>query len=261
MRRNIELRRKIELNMKAGILLVLVSISLSKHLDKNPSFPEQNEGVISDISKDSVLLTNHQISFQGLSQAEIPTGCESVSTVAILNHLGIEITPEHFIENYLPKQKFYRSNGNLYGPNPNEYFAGDPFQRSSLGCFPNVIIKALNNLQAAGYLGKQTMKSFNLTGTPLSTLAENYISNDIPVLIWVTIGMKESKDGMNYLLEDGTPYTWRSNEHCVVLCGYDEEKYYIMDPLATGEIIGYPKELVEMRYKEMNQSAIAITLL
>ena len=38
-------------------------------------------------------------------------------------------------------------------------------------------------------------------------LAEAYISNEIPVLIWVTIGMKESKDGMTYLLEDGTPYT------------------------------------------------------
>jgi len=34
-----------------------------------------------------------------------------------------------------------------------------------------------------------------------------------------------------------------------------------MDPLADGEIVGYPKELVEMRYKEMKQSAIAITLL
>ena len=260
MRRNIKLKRKIVLNIKAGILLVLISIALPKLLDKTPSPPEQNEGVISDISKDSVLTSNHQINFQGLSQAEIPTGCESVSTVAILNHLGIEITPEHFIEEYLPKQKFYRSNGKLYGPNPNEYFAGDPFLRSSLGCFPNVIIKALCAMQDSGYAGTQTMQYFNLTGTPLSTLAENYISNDTPVLIWVTIDMKESKEGMHYLLEDGTPYTWRSNEHCVVLCGYDEENYYIMDPLADGETVGYPRELVEMRYKEMKQSAVVINL-
>ena len=95
MRRNIKLKRKIVLNIKAGILLVLISIALSN------------------------LTPNHQINFQGLSQAEIPTGCESVSMVAILNHLGIEITPEHFIEEYLPKQKFYRSNGKLYGPDPN----------------------------------------------------------------------------------------------------------------------------------------------
>lgn len=206
------------------------------------------------------ILSSHIIPFEGLSQDEIPTGCESVSTVAILNHLGIEITPEHFIEEYLPKQKFYYSNGKLYGPDPNEYFAGDPFLRSSLGCFPNAIIKALNSLQTSCYAGTQTMQYFNLTGTLLSTLVETYISNDIPVLIWVTMDMKESKEGMRYLLEDGTPYTWRSNEHCVVLCGYDEENYYIMDPLAEGEIVGYPKELVEMRYKEMNQSAVVINL-
>jgi hypothetical protein len=33
-----------------------------------------------------------------------------------------------------------------------------------------------------------------------------------------------------------------------------------MDPLADGEIVGYPKELVEMRFKEMNQSAVVINL-
>ena len=42
------------------------------------------------------------------------------------------------------------------------------------------------------------------------------------------------------------------------MCGYDEENYYIMDPLADGEIVGYPRELVEMRYKEMKQSAVVI---
>ena len=260
MRRNIEIRRKIELSIKAGAILIISVICINSHFHNNLSTSNSQKETSLDTSEELLVVSNHQINFQGLSQAEIPTGCESVSTVAILNHLGIEITPEHFIEEYLPKQKFYRANGNLYGPDPNEYFAGDPFLRSSLGCFPNVIIKALNTMQDSGYAGAQTMQYFNLSGTPLSTLAETYISNEIPILIWVTIDMKESKEGMNYLLEDGTPYTWRSNEHCVVLCGYDEEKYYIMDPLAEGEILGYPKELVEMRYKEMNQSALVITL-
>lgn len=260
MRRNIKLKRKIELTIKAGAIMIIAVLAITKHFHPQPSYPKPNEEVISGITTESIPTTAHQIPFQGLSQVTIPTGCESVSTVAILNHLGIEITPEHFIEEFLPKQSFYRSNGNIYGPNPNEYFAGDPFQRSSLGCFPNVIIKALNTMKTTGYSGTKNMKVQNLTGTPLSLLAESYISNDIPVLIWVTIGMKESKDGMTYLLEDGTPYTWRSQEHCVVLCGYDETNYSIMDPLEDGEIVGYSKELVEKRYKEMNQSAVLITV-
>jgi len=226
----------------------------------NPFQKKINEDTPTDTIEEMHIVTDCQIPFRGLSQATIPTGCESVSTVAILNHLGIEITPEHFIEEFLPKKSFYRSAGNVYGPDPNEYFAGDPFQRSSLGCFPNVIVKALKAMKNVGYSGTENMQISNLTGTPLSTLAESYISNEIPVLIWVTIGMKESKDGMTYLLEDGTPYTWRSQEHCVVLCGYDEKNYYIMDPLADGEIVGYSKGLVEMRYKEMKQSAVVITI-
>lgn len=255
MRRNIKLKRKIELTIKAGAVVLITVLAISNLFQK-----KINEDTPTDAIEEMHIVTDCQIPFRGLSQATIPTGCESVSTVAILNHLGIEITPEQFIEEFLPKKSFYRSGGNVYGPDPNEYFAGDPFQKSSLGCFPNVIIKALNTLKTTGYSGTENIKVLNLTGTPLSTLADDYICNEIPVLIWVTIGMKESKDGMTYLLEDGTPYTWRSQEHCVVLCGYDEEKYYIMDPLADGEIVGYSKGLVEMRYKEMKQSAVVITI-
>lgn len=257
MRSNIKLKSKIRLSIKAGVVIILTILAITNPYKRNMRTTSES---IPHSYVESVNVTSHQISFQGLSQATIPTGCESVSTVAILNHLGIAITPEQFIEEFLPKKSFYRSNGKVYGPDPNEYFAGDPFQRSSLGCFPNVIIKALNTMKNEEYSGTANMKILNLTGTPLSVLAEAYISNEIPVLIWVTIGMKESKDGMTYLLEDGTPYTWRSQEHCVVLCGYDETNYYIMDPLADGEIVGYPKELVEMRYKEMKQSAVVITI-
>ena len=42
------------------------------------------------------------IKMTGLSQKDIPTGCESVSTVMVLNYLGVEIEPETFIDNYLP---------------------------------------------------------------------------------------------------------------------------------------------------------------
>ena len=42
-----------------------------------------NEGVVENI-----------IEMKGISQSDIPTGCEAVSTVMVLQHLGIEITPE-----------------------------------------------------------------------------------------------------------------------------------------------------------------------
>lgn len=98
----------------------------------------------------------------------------------------------------------------------------------------------------------------NVSGADLKTLATLYIDEAHPVLLWVTIGMKESFKGMQYYLEDGTRYTWTAQEHCVVLCGYDEMNYYLMDPLANGEIVNYPKELVEQRYNEMNKNAVVV---
>ena len=77
----------------------------------------------------------HMIEMRGISQSGIPTGCESVSTVMVLQHLGIEITLQMFIDNYLPRQKFYRVGDTLFGPDPQEFFAGNPYEKNSLGCF------------------------------------------------------------------------------------------------------------------------------
>lgn len=55
-----------------------------------------------------------------------PTGCESVSTVMLLQLLGYEISVDEFIENYLDCHGFEMRDGQLYGPDPNEHFCGSP---------------------------------------------------------------------------------------------------------------------------------------
>ena len=211
-----------------------------------------------DLMDNALVKSENIIEMTGISQAGIPTGCESVSTVMVLQHMGIDITPEIFIENYLPRQKFYRVGDTIYGPDPQEFFAGNPYEKASLGCFPPVIIKALDNMARCGYSGMEDVMYTDITGMDLSEIAAKYIAKDIPVLVWVTMGMKESYEGMRYYLEDGSLYTWRANEHCMVLCGYDESTYYLMDPLADGEMVAYEKRLVEARYKEMGRCALVV---
>lgn len=198
------------------------------------------------------------IEINGLSQDGIPTGCESVSTVMVLNYLGIEITPEEFINNYLPCEKFYRVDDMLYGPDPEEAFAGDPYSKNSLGCYPKVILKALGNMKNCNYPGMEQLAFEDISGMEFVKIIETYIAKNIPVLLWVTMDMKPSYEGMQYYLEDGSLYTWRAGEHCMVLCGYDETNYYLMDPLADGQLVSYPKETVEARYLEMGQHAVVI---
>lgn len=199
-----------------------------------------------------------QLEMEGLSQAEIPTGCESVSTVMILRYWGIAVTPEQFIDDFLPCDVFIRKNGVLYGPNPEEVFAGNPYEKGSLGCYPGVILKALDHMKNSDYPGMGALSYKDASGQKLSKLADKYIAKEIPVLLWGTMGMKAPQDGMQYYLQDGSLYTWRAGEHCLVLCGYDAENYYLLDPLQEGQRVAYPKELVEERYEQMGKRAVVI---
>lgn len=201
---------------------------------------------------------SYKISLRGLSQKNIPTGCESVSTVAVLQHMGIDITVDDFIHNYLPCENFYRQDGVLYGPDPREAFAGDPYSRNSLGCYPPVILKALGALKAADYPGTHDLLFGNVSGADFDTLLSRYIDREIPVILWSTIDLKEPRNGMEYYLETGERYTWTAHEHCVVLCGYDSDYYYLMDPLQDGQIVARDKKLVELRYEQMGRQAIVI---
>ncbi|MEE1086986.1 MAG: C39 family peptidase [Schaedlerella sp.] len=202
--------------------------------------------------------SKHIIPLHGLSQKDFPTGCESVSTVCVLQYYGIDINVHQFIKDFLPCDTFYWKNGILYGPNPHEFFVGNPYKKASLGCYADVIMKALNKLKRKGISGIGKLSFQKISHATLEQLKQDYINKQIPVILWVTIQMKESFDGMQYHLEDGTLYTWKAQEHCIVLCGYDEENYYIMDPLADGKIVGYQKESVEKRYREMGMLGIVI---
>ena len=75
-----------------------------------------------------------------------PTGCESVSSVMLLQYLGIDITVDEFIEKYLDKQEFEERNGELYGPDPRKYFCGSPYDADSFGCYAPVIVNALEKI-------------------------------------------------------------------------------------------------------------------
>lgn len=255
-RRNTKKRRRIVLIIKSSVLIIAFCIMFSFITEKTtfptPSHPT-NETARKTSSKSNI------IPLHGLSQEGIPTGCESVSTVATLQYHGVNITIDEFINNFLPCQKFYRKGGMVYGANPQEYFAGDPYETASLGCYPNVILKALNEMKKSNYSGTDNLYFQDVSGADLNSLVTEYIDKQIPVILWITIDMKKPYAGMQYYLEDGSLYTWTAQEHCTVLCGYDDISYYIMDPLANGEIITYPKALVEQRYNELGKYALVIT--
>ena len=185
---------------------------------------------------------------------QYPTGCESVSTVMLLQYLGYDITVDEFIADYLEMKDFEEREGQLFGADPNLYFCGSPYDKDSFGCYAPVICKAVEKMIGDKY------DIVNETGTPMEELIKKYIDADIPVIFWACINMREPIVGPEWrLLDSGEVFTWISNEHCMLLVGYDEEGYYFNDPHENRGLIRYDKELVEKRHRAQYSMAVGVS--
>lgn len=195
-----------------------------------------------------------------------PTGCESVSAVMLLQFLGINITVDEFIERCLAKKGFEERDGQLFGPNPREFFCGSPYDENSFGCYAPVIVKALNRgmEETESQPGEEAdiqrrWEAVDETGTSLPELCRRYIDRGMPVICWACINMREPVIGPQWrLLDTGEIFTWISNEHCMLLVGYDEKGYWFNDPYENNGVIHYPKEVTEARHRAQHMQAVGI---
>ena len=185
---------------------------------------------------------------------EFPTGCESVSTVMTLRYLGIDITVDEFVDEYLDKSnRFYTKNGRFFGPDPYEYFVGSPRSTKSFGCMSPVIVKALEKLLPENYLIHSS------TEKTLSDLSYEYIRNGIPVIIWLSSNLVELEYSYSWYVDEDTEFKWPTNEHCAVLVGEDEDCYYFCDPYYE-HVMRFDKEKAEQRFSDLGRQSVAITI-
>lgn len=196
----------------------------------------------------------HLIDVPYLDQTkDAPTGCESVSAVMLLRYLGMDIDIRTFIDDYLPKGDFETIDGELYAPNPNDVFVGDPYRDDAMGCYAPVMTRVLS-----GMLG-QEYEVTNETGAGIDALIEKYVDHGMPVLLWITINLREYIEGPSWkLIGSGETFTWRSNEHCLLLVGYDEEHYIFNDPWENRGVIACDKQLARKRHAEQYEMAVGV---
>lgn len=181
------------------------------------------------------------------------TGCESVTAVMLLQYLGCDISIYDFIDNYLEKEPFTERDGVLYGPSPYEKFVGDPYDREAMGCYAPVIQKAMQRVLGDGY------RVLDETGSDIEYLLRSYIDRDMPVALWATIDLRDIIVGPSWTLRDsGESFTWLSNEHCMLLVGYDDEHYIFNDPWNNNGIVAYDKATVEDRYIKQHRQAVTV---
>ena len=195
------------------------------------------------------------------SQKDYPTGCELVSTSMLLAFYGVDISADKLIsDGYITAKKVYLNRyGNACGPDPDMYFVGNPLDEKGYGCYSKTIISALEKI-----LPEDKYSVIDLHNKSMETICKDYLDKGIPVLLWASINMKPTYiSSINHWMIDegnkyGTEFRWRSNEHCLVMTGYDSGYYYFNDPLDEKNGTKYRKWQVEKRYNELGKMAVAV---
>lgn len=198
----------------------LAAVSQGDPLTAESAFDKDNPSewlqdiLMSDLTDSSVVLNVPQI----LQNPELPTGCEATSLTIALQSFGCDVDKTTIARDYLP-----------YSDNCAVGFAGDPFSPNGAGIFPSGLSKA-----AEKYIKKNNlpMAAINTTGTTLTNLYK-LVQAGYPVLVWTTMFMASPTVTDTTYTDGSYTYQWYSDEHCVVLYGYDQDtnQVYISDPL------------------------------
>ncbi len=173
-----------------------------------------------------------------------PTGCESVTTVMALNHIGIDVSVDKFIDSYLTKT------GVPFDPSIS--FGGNPRSTSGYGCYAPVIKKALDKA-----LSGKNYEAKILNNVSLKTLCSQYIDKGMPVILWATMYMNTPYISSTWTY-NGKTINWIAPEHCLLLVGYDSTHYIFNDPLTSQAFTYYNKSAVETAYRGLNSQTIVL---
>lgn len=184
---------------------------------------------------------------------ELPAGCEATATTIVMNYEGIKVD-KMVLATYLPMMQYPDENG--LWESPWNKFVGNP-KLSYYGCYAPVIIETVESC-----LENNNIDSFEVVDISNSSMQELYtqIDDGHPVIVWATMFMKASKNGNSWYLQDGSKYTWRANEHCLALIGYDTDKNTVIlsDPYDSKGTVEYDADLFETRYTELYKQALII---
>jgi len=187
---------------------------------------------------------------------ELPHGCEITSLTAVLNYFGLDVTKLEMADNYLPKQKISAVDGQRFGPNPAQAFAGNPRDKAhGMYVFAAPIVKAAEAVIA----DKQAdLRVTNKSGATQDEILQ-LVREGVPVVTWVTLDLSEPKRNLDkgWIYEgEKVPHEAYMNLHAVVLTGHLGDKVVVMDPLKG--FVTYNVDQFFKSYRELNKQAVAV---
>ncbi len=248
------------------LVVLIVSVFCVIRDSKNSAYGLQNFILKQETQKptEAEVKEYHIDNVTTLVQNRLRSGCETYACTMLLQTLGYDITEFEFADNYLYcYDVYYGEDGNMYGPDMNCAFAGNVYNGYGYGINAPAMAKCMNQYLHKVDDGKQAIA---LSGVSLDELCQKYVAKDIPVMVWATTYMNEPYEQFSWTVvyvdenarhEIGDTEVWLQNEHCMMLCGFDEENYYFGDSVSGG-ISVYSKEISRERYAQLGYQAIVV---
>ena len=191
-----------------------------------------------------------------LQEPELPTGCEITALTMALDYYGYPADKITMAADYLPKagfEKYYGSDGQLYGNDLDRFFIGDPFSSTDgLTCgIPALMTAGDQFLNDMG----SSLRTRDVSGSSPEELY-GLVAKGQPVVVLVTISMADRWSTQGWYTESGSYVDWSQNDHGAVLIGYSETSVTIADPISG--ITEYPREQFESVYLSRGQKSLVI---
>lgn len=175
-----------------------------------------------------------------------PTGCESAALTGLLKYWGVNVSISSVVK-ALPKGDLpYYENGVKYGGNPYLEFVGTPSSYSSYGVYEKPILQVAESFKSG---------VINGTGMKLDEVLK-IVSQNRPVMVWVSMNMSVPYISTSWIYRPtGEKINWMSNEHALVIIGYNQNQVIVSDSL-TGSVRYYDRVVFESRYNSYGKRAV-----
>lgn len=193
---------------------------------------------------------------------ELPNGCEITALTMLLRQAGFGIDKVTMAKYFMPKEEFRevtvagKKDPVLYGGDPEKVYAGDPMSKDNgFYCFQDPIIKAASLFFEEQ---KSPLKALDLSGAPVSGLV-GLVDQGTPVMVWCTLRMDSLRNSTKkswVITETGETYVPYSNVHAMVLVGYNDEDFYLNDPL--NGLVTCPKDKFMQVFEQLGSRAVVI---
>ena len=216
--------------------------------------------IVFDASNPHVILETNAVNHEQalavpvlMQNPELPHGCEITSLTAVLAYYGADVDKVDMAKNYLPKQPFRQEGEQKIGPDPNEYYAGEPSSPYGTYSFAGPVVQA-----ASDYIAKHDMAlvAENRSGSSTEEI-EQYVKRGIPVISWVTLDLSEprTRGGWQIAGED-TFHNMYINLHVVVIVDITNDTVEVMDPLKG--IVQLNKNQFFASYQALGEQAVIL---